>query len=94
MAVGGGLVLARSPTQGVLLGEELGGYPRRLGEQHGRGHRRSPHVSARHAGHHDGEFADERQSVEGEQRVDFAAQAGAVDQGQGPHPVRVGQGHA
>ena len=86
--------MARSPSQGVLLGEELLGHAQRLGEQHRRGHRRAPHVPARHAADHDGQLADDRQGVQGEQRVDVAAQTGAVDQGQGAYPGRVGQGQA
>jgi hypothetical protein len=65
-----------------------------LGEQHRRGHRRAPHVSARQAADHDRQFADDREGVQGEQGVDLTAQARAVDQGQGAHSGGVGQGQA
>ena len=91
---GGGLELAGAASEGVLFGEELGGGPPGLGEQHRRRHGGAAPVAAGQAADHDGQFADHRQGVQGEQRVYLAAEARAVDQGQARMRCGVGQGQA
>ena len=51
-------------------------------------------VATGHPADHDGEFANDRQGVQGQQGVDLGAEAGAVDQGQRSDALWVGQGQA
>ena len=81
---GGGFELAGAASEGVLLGEEVGGCPPGLGEQHRGGHGGAAQVATGQAAEHDRQLADEGQGVHGEQGVHLAAEPGAVDQGQGP----------
>ena len=91
---GGGLELAGATAEGVVFGEELGGCAPGLGEQHRRGHAGAAQVATGHPADHDGELADDRQGVQGQQGVDLPAEAGAVDQGQRSDALWVGHGQA